>query len=129
MSAFKDEMREDRKRMNREWGTIAKKMVTLVEDIISPATRPVIKRYFGCDPVYKSDNLLKIKDNMEYEIDVLVACEEKVFLIEVKSTPHVSHIDESLEKSKVFLEFFPEYKNKDIVLILGSLVFPENVIT
>jgi len=128
MLIFKNETREEHRMMNKKWGEISNKMGTLVEDIISPASRPVIRQYFGCDPVFKSDNILKKKNGEEYEIDILLACEEKVFMIEVKSTPKVNHVDGFLEKAKRFLEFYPEYEGKELILILAGLTFPENVI-
>jgi len=128
MRAFKDEVREEHKMMNKRWGEISNKMGTLVEDIISPASRPVIRQYFECEPVFKSDNILKKKDGEEYEIDILLACTEKVFMIEVKSTPRLNHVDGFLEKSKRFSEFYPEYNDKELILILAGLTFPENVI-
>lgn len=71
MRDFKDEMREEHRMMNKKWGEISNKMGTIVEDIISPASRPVIRQYFGCEPIFKSDNILKKKDGEEYEIDIL----------------------------------------------------------
>jgi len=128
MRAFKDEMREEHRMMNKKWGEISNKMGTLVEDIISPASRPVIRQYFGCEPVFKSDNILKKKEAEEYEIDILLACKEKVFMIEVKSTPRVNHVDGFLEKARRFFEFYPEYNDRELILILAGLTFPENVI-
>ncbi|NWF76291.1 MAG: hypothetical protein HXY53_06970 [Nitrospirae bacterium] len=128
MKAFKEEMRQDRKDMNKKWGEISNKLGTLVEDIISPASRPVIENYFNCEPVFKSDNILKKIDGKYYEIDVLLTCKDKVFMIEVKSSPKIEHVDKFIEKSKDFFAFFPEYKGKKLILILASLTFPENVI-
>lgn len=127
MSEFKKEVREDQKHRNKEWGALAKKMGTITEDLISPATRPAIKRYFNCDPFYKGLNILKRKDGQDFEIDVLAVCDDAVFMIEVKSTPRVNYVDEMVEKSSHFFEFFPEYLGKRLVLIMGSIVFPENV--
>ncbi len=59
MRAFKDETRRDRKEMNKRWGELSNKMGTVVEDIISPATRPVIIKYFKCDPDFIGIRLQK----------------------------------------------------------------------
>jgi hypothetical protein len=128
MKAFRDEMREDRKEMNRQWAALAKKMGTLDEDLIAPATRPVIKKYFGCEPTTRAIRILRRINGEDFEVDVLAVCEDKVFMIEVRSTPKVEYVDEILMKASQFKKFFPEYENKELMPIFGSIVFPENVI-
>ena len=49
MRVFKDEVNEDRKRMNKMWGEFANKMGTLVEDIVAPNIPGIAKRYFGAE--------------------------------------------------------------------------------
>lgn len=128
MRAFKEESRQERRQMNKQWGKLARKMGTLVEDIVSPAVRPVIRQYFGCDPTFKARNVLRRMNGRDYEVDVLAACPHEVFLIEVRSAPRPSAVDELIEKADQFFEFFPEYRGRRLVLILASLEFPENVL-
>lgn len=45
--------------MNKQRGELAREMGTLVEDIASPAARPVIRQYFGCEPTFKARNVLR----------------------------------------------------------------------
>jgi len=88
MKKFREEMKADRKAMNKQWGELANKMGTLVEDIISPAIRPVVTKYFDCEITYFSVNVKK-KDkrlNLKGEFDVIAVSDEHVFLIEAKST-------------------------------------------
>ena len=54
MDKFKEEMRADRREMNKQWGALANKMGTLDEDLISPAVRPILVRYFNCDPLIRT---------------------------------------------------------------------------
>ncbi|MEW6419225.1 MAG: hypothetical protein AB1480_14115 [Nitrospirota bacterium] len=116
------------KEMNRQWAALAKKMGTLDEDLIAPATRSVLSKYFKCEPSYRGIRILKRVNGEDYEVDVLVVCEDKVFMIEVRSTPKVEYVDEIIEKAAHFKRFFPEYADKELILIYGSIVFPENVI-
>jgi hypothetical protein len=46
----------------------------------------------------------------------------------VRSTPKVEYVDEILMKASQFKKFLPEYENKELMPIFGSIVFPENVI-
>ncbi|GBC83967.1 hypothetical protein HRbin11_00387 [bacterium HR11] len=128
MEAFREEVRQDRRQMNKQWGELARKMGTLVEDVVSPAVRPVIRQYFGCEPTFKARNVLRRMDGRDYEVDVLVACPHEVFLIEVRSTLKSESVDELIEKAGPFFEFFPEYRGQRLVLILAGLEFPENVL-
>ena len=47
MKAYKEERRRERRDMNKQWGNLANKMGTLVADIVAPAVRPVLRKYFN----------------------------------------------------------------------------------
>ncbi|QID33976.1 hypothetical protein [Pampinifervens florentissimum] len=121
---------EYRKENNKRWGELVNKLGTIVEDIIYPAFRPVIRKYFGCE-------LEKTFMRLEYtnrqkgiyeEFDAVAVCEDKVFLLEVKSTPREKHIEEFKEKANRFLQYFPEFAGKRLILIMASLSFNEDFI-
>lgn len=128
MDEFKEEMRADRREMNKQWGALANKMGTLDEDLVSPAVRPVLSKYFNCDPIAKTIRYLKRMDGESFEVDVLAVCEDKVFMIEVRSSPRTEHVDEVLEKASRFMKFFPEYKDKELIPIFASVTFHEDVV-
>jgi len=121
MEKFRDRMEREVKRINKQWGELANKMGTIVEDIVFPAARPVIKKYFNCDPEELMMNVERRKGEKREEFDVIAVCEEKVFLIEVKSTLRQEHAEHIKEKAERFRELFPEHAHKDLVLILASL--------
>ncbi len=127
--AFREEMKEESRRKNKEWSNLAKKMGTIVEDLIAPALRPVIAKYFDCEVRMEGQRMYKRTNGNDYEVDAIAACEDKIFMIEVKSTPRIGDIDEIRKKSKMFFEFFPEYEGKELIIIFGSITFPENVIS
>ena len=118
MKEFKDRMEKEVKRMNKQWGELANKMGTIVEDIIFPAAKPVIRKYFKCDPADLMMNVERKRNGRREEFDVVAVCEDKVFLIEVKSTLRQEHISQAKEKAGRFKELFPEYK---LILILATL--------
>ena len=141
MISFKDEMRKEmkdfknendrmHKNMNQEWGNLARKMGTIVEDIIAPAVRPVVSKYFKEDVVYMAVNVRKhIKSlGLKGEFDVVAVGEHRVFLIEVKSTPREPYLDDFLENAKKFRKMFPEYADMPLTLILGAIRFEEDFI-
>ncbi|GAB4541677.1 MAG: hypothetical protein Fur0020_11140 [Thermodesulfovibrionia bacterium] len=129
MSAFKDETREEHRRMNKRWGEISNKLGTIVEDIIYPALRPVIRQYFKCEPIHMAMNISRRKGELRDEFDAIVECEDRVFLVEVKATPKKEYIDEFRdEKVERFKNLFPEYKKKRLILIFASLRLEDKTI-
>jgi len=127
----KKEREEDRKRFNKEWGALSNKLGTIVEDIIFPATRPVLESYFKCKITDLSLNREKIKDDLQDEFDVIAVSDEckTVFLIEVKSTPKIDYIDDFRNnKIERFRKLFDEYKDYKIVPIFASLRLQDNII-
>jgi len=135
MKEFKDEMLEFKRRQeeenirkNKEWSALAKKMGTIVEDLIAPALRPTLSKYFQCEVIMEGQRIFRRKNGEDYEIDAIAGCEDKIFMIEARSTPKVEDVKEIKKKSKRFFEFFPEHTGKELIIIFGSIIFPENVI-
>ncbi|MDW8463843.1 MAG: hypothetical protein RML10_09745 [Geminocystis sp.] len=122
------EMKEEIKRKNKEWGDLANKMGTIVEDIIYPALRPVLKKYFGCKAMKYMIRVVYRAGETEEEFDAIAECNGMVFLVEVKETPRQKHVEEIKQKAKRFLSYFPEYSNKELVLIMASLRFSDNFV-
>ncbi len=121
---------EYRKENNKRWGELANKLGTIVEDIIYPAFKPVIRKYFGCEPekTFMRLEYTNSERGIYEEFDAVAVCEDKVFLLEVKSTPREKHIEEFKEKANRFLQYFPEFAGKKLILIMASLSFNEDFI-
>ena len=143
MKDFKDEMKEYKdwskeniewsknqiREMNKQWGNLANKLGTIVEDIVFPAVRPMLKKFFNCEPDYLSMNIERKKDKLRGEFDVIAICENKVFLFEVKSTPKKEYINELIEdKIPRFKKLFPEFQEKELIIIFASLRIPEEIV-
>jgi len=124
------QIREYRQENNKRWGELANKLGTIVEDIIYPAFRPVIRKYFGCEPekTFMRLEYTNRERGIYEEFDAVAVCEDKVFLLEVKSTPREKHIEEFKEKAKRFLQYFPEFAGKKLILIMASLSFNEDFV-
>ncbi|WP_163329005.1 hypothetical protein GFV12_06705 [Desulfurobacterium thermolithotrophum] len=116
------------KRMNKQWGELANKMGTIVEDIVFPATRPVIRKYFKCDPLDLMMNVERKREGEREEFDVVGACKDKVFLIEVKSSIRPEHVQQIKKKVERMFKFFPEYAGREIIPILASLSIKKEIL-
>jgi hypothetical protein len=129
MRAFKDEMREFKDVMNKRWGELANKMGTLVEDIFIPSFDIMLKRYFGVTPKRISSRMKLRNENREIELDIVGFTEDKVFIVEVKSSPdRQGYIDDFIEKLRVLPEFLPEIKSYEVVPIYAGLTMSESTI-
>jgi hypothetical protein len=128
MKEFKEETRRENRERNKQWSNLAKKMGTLVADLIAPALRPVLSKYFNCDVSMEGQRMFRRKEGKDYEVDAIAACDDKVFMIEVRATPRVDDIREILEKRESFFESFPEHKGRELIVIFGSITFRDDVI-
>jgi hypothetical protein len=131
LEKYREESRKEQRKLNQELGRISNKMGTIVEDIIYPAARPLISRYFKLDindiDIYS--NVSKRNQNKDREeFDIIASVPDKVFLIEVKSTMRDSYINEFKDKIIRFPDFFPEYRNTQLIQIMASLSMQPNTI-
>jgi len=104
-------------------------MGTIVEDIIYPATRPVLEKYFNCELETTMMNITRKKDGIKDEFDVIAVSADKVFLIEVKSTMRQQYVDDFKNKKLERFRFlFSEYNDKTLVPILATLRYGDSML-
>ena len=131
MKDFKEEMRDDRRKMNKQWGDLANKMGTLVEDIVAPAVRPAIQKYFQeevLDIMIHRKKYEKEK-GLRGEFDVIAVTETSIYLVESKMSPNREKLLEF--KNEViprFRKLFPEYGPLKLVPIFAALRFDQQLI-
>lgn len=118
--------------MRYQWGNLANKMGTLVEDIFAPSLSQTIKKYFNCNPDTVTQRYYTRTQEKEIEIDLLGLCKEKkqAFVIEVKSSPdRVKYIiEEFIEKTKIVKDFIPMLKGYDLIFIYAGLSLNESTV-
>lgn len=130
MREFKDEMKVDHEKMNKQWGDLANKMGTIVEDIIAPAVRSVVEKYFDCEVIdFMINRKIKNKKlNLQGEFDVIAISENYIFLVETKSSPNRQYLDEFIQNIEKFKKLFPEYTAKKIIPFFASLRFDDSLV-
>jgi len=138
MKAFKDEMldfKEWSKRnienLNRQWGNLANKLGTLVEDIFAPSIDMALEKYFGRRPSVVDVKKLVRKDGKSLELDILALCpeERRAFVVEVKADPdRVDYIDLFLKKLEEIPVFLPELAAYTMVGIYAALNMREETV-
>ena len=128
---YREENRAEQRKLNQRLGEISDKMGTIVDDIIYPAARPLISRYFNVeiDDVDISSNIDRKNRNKEREeFDIIASTDDNVFLIEVKSTMRDMYIAKFKDKIKRFPDFFPEYASKTLIPVIASLSMKPNTV-
>ncbi|MFN3638158.1 MAG: hypothetical protein ACK4XY_06805 [Chloroherpetonaceae bacterium] len=129
MNAFKDRVELNIKENNKQWGALANKLGTIVEDLIYPASRPVIQSVFGVTLQHLSMRVIRRKENLREEFDVVACSEKQVFLIEVKSKPRFDYLSDFVDrKIDVFRQLFPEYASLTLVPIFASISIPDDFV-
>jgi len=125
MRAFKDESRRERQQMNKQWGDLANRLGTLVEDIVAPNLPRIAVELFSCDqPDLFAVRVVRWLQGETREYDAIVVCPEVVLVNETKSRLLESHVGALLEKLADLPRLFPEYADRRAVGILASL-YPE----
>jgi hypothetical protein len=128
---LKEELRYLQKDMNKKWGDMANKLGTLIEDLINPAIKDVIKKYFKSNIDYKGIRIRKSNDRICGEFDIIASSssDKKVFLVEVKSSVTTHYV--RYFKSKTiprFKELFPEYAEYTLIPIFASITLDDSII-
>jgi len=134
MKAFKDETVEDRKRMNKQWGELANRLGTIVEDIVAPNIEGIVQRYFGCSELdslmvrYRKRNPKNKSQRREF--DVIAIWDENVLLNETKATARMEYIIEfaAFLASEAFFDYFPEFQGNNFIPVFSSLYLPEEMV-
>ncbi len=126
---LENELKESKRQWNKQWGELSNKLGTIVEDIIFPASRPVIESVFGVKVQQIAMRVFRQQGNVRAEFDVVAISERQVFLIEVKSTPRFDYLSDFVDnRIPVFRQLFPEYMSLDLVPIFASLSVPDDIV-
>ncbi len=134
MKEFKDEMKEDRKYWAMQWGQLANKMGTLVEDLVLPGMLVAVVDVFNCkeeDIIFSGARIKKkSQSGKRREFDAIVECKEILIINETKSNLEKDHVDafKSFIESNDVLDFFPQANAKTIIPIMSSLQIRKDVI-
>ncbi len=133
MTVFKNESEADRKRMNKQWGELANKLGTVVEDIIAPNIPRIAREFFQLDDTPDFFDVRartrKTTDRSALrEFDVIAVYPNHLLVNETKSPPKIEYVNEFIEVLPHINEYFPEYQDKTLIPIFSSLYIPDNIL-
>ncbi len=125
--AFEKEMADLKRQWAKQWGDLANKMGTVVEDIVLPNIPRIAEVYFGCRELdYIAIRIKKrsMSDrSRRREFDAIAVCDKNFILNETKSSPEIRDVDRLAEfvQSRELYDYFPEYKEYRICPVFSSL--------
>jgi hypothetical protein len=132
MKEFKDKMEKSTDELNKKWGDLSNKLGTVVEDIVAPNIPAVAKKYFGItsfERIAMNIQQKSHKSNQIKEFDLILASDNIVLLNETKTTILQNYLDDFVDNLPEFLDFFSEYRGKEIIPIFSSLKFSASQIS
>jgi hypothetical protein len=122
MREFKDESTRERQRMNKQWGELANRLGTLVEDIVAPNLPRVAAELFDCPiPDLFAVRVVRRFGGETREYDALLVCPTVVLINETKSRLLETHVESITSKLAELPRVYPEYADRRAVGILASL--------
>lgn len=129
LRAFKAELREQNREMNRKWGDMANKLGTMIEDLVIPSLPRIVEQRFG-GPVLDlmPRRKRRLADGRVKEFDCVALTADLVVLNSTKASLHSADIDRFVEDIAVFREFFPEYADRPLIGVLASLAVDDGVL-
>ncbi len=130
---FQAESLAIRRQMWKQWGDLANKMGTIVEDIVAPGLRGIGRQYFQIDEFdYFAPRVRLRRENRSRtrEFDVVAYSPEYFFLVETKSSGRTNYISEFMKLIPEIPSWFPlETKGRKLVPVFASLYLDDAAIT
>jgi hypothetical protein len=129
------QMRQRQFKRQKQWGEIANKLGTFVEDIVAPNI-PTIGKKILClngqeEEVFAAARLRvwhpEDRSRMR-EFDYVYATRRGWILVESKTDPKLKDVDTFLEMIAEAKEYFPQYASLPLQPVFAALNVPEHVV-
>lgn len=129
MHEFKAEMRQSKRDLDKKWGELSNKLGTMAEDLVAPSVPRILRQLTGCSAAieYSAVRVRKSKPQNQ-EFDVVVKCENWIFINETKSTLRPEHIDNFHRLMQNVRDYFPEFQENQFIGAIASLYVDETLV-
>mgnify|MGYP001563687627 CR=1 FL=1 len=129
MQEFKAEMRQSKRDLDKKWGELSNKLGTMAEDLVAPSIPRILKQLTGCSAeIEYSAVRVRKSQPQNQEFDVVVKCENWVFINETKSNLRPEHLDKFHRLMQRIRDYFPEYQNNQFIGAIASLYVDESLV-
>ena len=130
------ELRQSRKQLDKKLGELSRRLGTIVEDIVAPSLEKIFLKVVNLPD--ESKPLINVRVKRKHsvtkeirEFDAIAECEEYLLVNETKSQLKPEDIPKFLDTLGEFYDYFPEHKDKGLVIIgaMSSLHLDKSLIT
>ncbi len=130
------ELRKSRKQLDKKLGELSRRLGTIVEDIVAPSLEKIFLKVVNLPD--ESKPLINVRVKRKHsvtkeirEFDAIAECEEYLLVNETKSQLKPEDIPKFLDTLEEFYDYFPEHKDKGLVIIgaMSSLHLDKSLIT
>ena len=134
LEAFRREMREENRKLNKQLGEIANKQGRIAEDLVAPSIGRILREitHSTCEETeYEAVRVRthhRISGNRR-EFDVLAICGEYVLIVETKITLTPEKVDGFVELMEDIRNYFPEYESRKMIGGLATLYADTSIVT
>jgi len=126
---FEQEMRQSRRDLDKKWGELSNKLGSMAEDLVAPSIPRILKQLTGCtaEIEYSAVRVRKSKPQNQ-EFDVVVKCENWIFINETKSTLRPEHLEKFHRLMQRIRDYFPEYQKNQFIGAIASLYVDQSLV-
>lgn len=119
------QMREMDERLNKKIGALGNRLGDFVQEMVRPAVVGLFQtRGIAVHEVYPN---MSVNRNGGMEIDLFVVDDSQAIAIECKSHASTDDVKEYIEKLAKFKDFFPRYRDLELMGAIAAMVMPDNV--
>ncbi len=130
------DLRKSQKQLNKQLGELSRRLGTIVEDLVAPSLGRIF--FEVTDLPEGSETLINVRIKRRHpvtreirEFDAIVESDKYLLVNETKSTLKPEDIPQFLAVLTEFYTYFPEHKNKGLLIIgaMSSMHLDESLIT
>ncbi len=127
LQAHRAEWQAETRKINKQWGELANKMGTLVEDLVAPSLPRILREVVACSEDEGISMAVRVRRShptqkgLMQEFDVIASCGRYALFNETKSSLAPADVDSLLAKLAAARAYFPEYQNHKLIGAVATL--------
>ena len=128
---LKQELQNESRKLNQHLASLSDKMGTMAEDMVAPSIPRILKEVVGCTQEAEMIGVRirkRLADGRSQEYDVVATCQNYILINETKSRLRPEHLQPFRELLQNAHDFFPEYKNHQVIGALATFYVDPSLI-
>lgn len=129
LAEVSNDLRRDRRNLNKRISEMSHKMGTMAEDLVAPSIPGILAKMVNCtqEPQMEGVRLKRrLPGGRSQEYDVVAVCGDYLLICEVKSNMRPEDIRPFRQKLEIVREFLPEFADKKVIGALATFYMDPN---